>query len=83
MAWHLAGTIIISFLVLARIYHIPYLNPDYNSPLIYWWGYCNLSITCTPAEAGSWWSNNKGLWVLSGFVDPTVNLVWIVSNHKV
>ena len=44
MAWHLAGTIIISFLVLARIYHIPYINPDYNSPLIYWWGYCNLSI---------------------------------------
>ncbi len=42
MVWHLAGTIIISFLVLARIYHIPYINQDYNSPLIYWWGYCNL-----------------------------------------
>ncbi len=22
----------------------PYIDPDYNSPLIYWWGYCNLSI---------------------------------------
>ena len=21
-----------------------YMDPDYNSPLIYWWGYCNLSI---------------------------------------
>ncbi len=21
-----------------------YVDPDYNSPLIYWWGYCNLSI---------------------------------------
>ena len=20
------------------------MDPDYNSPLIYWWGYCNLSI---------------------------------------
>ena len=23
----------------------PYINPDYNSPLIYWWGCCNLSIS--------------------------------------
>ncbi len=20
------------------------MDPDYNSPLIYWWGYCKLSI---------------------------------------
>ena len=44
MAWHLAGTIIISFLVLGKDLPYPYINPDYNSPLIYWWGYCNLSI---------------------------------------
>ncbi len=26
----------------------PYIDPDYNSPLIYWWGYCNRSIPFTP-----------------------------------
>ncbi len=44
MAWHLAGTIIImSFLVLGNYLTYPYIDPDYNSPLIYLWGYCNLS----------------------------------------
>ncbi len=26
------------------LHHCTYISPDYNSPLIYWWGYCNLSI---------------------------------------
>ena len=34
----------LSFLVLASIVYLYYINPDYNLPLIYWWGYCNLSI---------------------------------------
>ena len=25
-----------------------YIDPDYNSPLIYWWGYCNLCIIMHP-----------------------------------
>ncbi len=28
-----------------QIHLIIYKHPDYNSPLIYWWGYCNLSIS--------------------------------------
>ena len=37
-------TIFISFLVLGNYLTSTYISPDYNSPLIYWWGYCNLSI---------------------------------------
>ncbi len=36
MAW-------LSFLF-HHICFLIYMDPDYNSPLIYWWGYCNLSI---------------------------------------
>ncbi len=35
---------LISFLVLVNYLTYGYITPDYNSPLIYWWGYCNLSI---------------------------------------
>ncbi len=34
----------ISFLVLGNYLTSTYISPDYNSPPIYWWGYCNLSI---------------------------------------
>ncbi len=27
-----------------------YMDLDYNSPLIYWWGYCNLSILCSDLQ---------------------------------
>ncbi len=27
-----------------------YVDPDYNSPLIYWWGYCNLSVFINDKE---------------------------------
>ncbi len=30
-----------------QTYWLPYINPDYNSPLIYWCGYCNLMVQCT------------------------------------
>ncbi len=53
MAWHLAGTIIISFLVLVKDLPFPYIDPDYNSPLIYWWGYCICIVFVGMKEAES------------------------------
>ena len=32
----------------------PYINPDYNSPLIYWWGYCNTQITIATSVDKGW-----------------------------
>ncbi len=42
-----------------------YINPDYNSPLIHKWGYCNLSIrdsleSSTSLEKGSWLHRGAG-----------------------
>ncbi len=37
------GLFIINFYYTKSINPI-YMDPDYNSPLIYWWEYCNLSI---------------------------------------
>ncbi len=49
---------------------IIYMDPDYNSPLIYWWGYCNLSI-----------KQNMELCSLLG-APPQVNLVWNIEKNQ-